>query len=736
MYFNKVEAIREKEVAEKMINSKDYVSARDKLLKAQQLFPTLDHIVAMLTVSDILSASKTAIPGYDVDCYWVLHLMPSSSVSDINCRYQKLLNLLKPIKNKFPGTELALKLIEDAFSVLSDPEKRSEFDLKRETSWAGYESVNIQAALSQSISNMETRNAAQISSGHGRFSSVEDLERKNGVVLPTEMLQERERDLGAELQANHKIDNQHASISLQELSACSSNVNSGGSTVDEIDMPVDNREFFSCNVVARLDQDFYNFGNDRNLEIFEIGQIWAAHYQSDEPQNYRYAQINAVLKSSVIVTWLKPVPISIGERRWCDADLPVGCGSFCLDSENSEKVSCPTVFSHNCSWVRGVTEEQFEIYPKKGEIWVLYEDWDLDEWSYNPEIIKGCKFRFVEMLSDFSKYLGADGVYLVKEDGFNSIFQRLTKEGNPVTVHVSPNNSYVLSHRVPTYRFTGGEINGVTEGMLELDQLSLPKELISHMDSQITAKMENSDSTNFTSPVEQLPFLEPYPESKILGPNWSVSNFTAGQVWAVFGGNDSMPRKYTRINSVSSSNQIHVTYLESQPVFDYEFARSKENLPVVCGIYGATGRNVNLEISQFSHLVLCQKSTTASIYKIYPTKGEVWAMYKKWNKKWKHVDYENGEFDVVEIINDFSEGNGLMIARLTEVKGCLTFFHRQQYDGFDLTRAVSKPEVLGFSHRIPAFRVPGIGKHGIPESSWHLEPNALPYKLLEIQKET
>ncbi|GFZ17318.1 heat shock protein DnaJ with tetratricopeptide repeat-containing protein [Actinidia rufa] len=624
MYFNKVEAIREKEVAEKMINSKDYVSARDKLLKAQQLFPTLDHIVAMLTVSDILSASKTAIPGYDVDCYWVLHLMPSSSVSDINCRYQKLLNLLKPIKNKFPGTELALKLIEDAFSVLSDPEKRSEFDLKRETSWAGYESVNIQAALSQSISNMETGNAAQISSGYGRFSSVEDLERKNGVVLPTEMLQERERDLGAELQANHKTDNQHASISLQELSACSSNVNSGGSTVDEIDMPVDNREFFCCNVVARLDQDFYNFGNDRNLEIFEIGQIWAAHYQSEEPQK-----------------------LSIRPNK---RHLPVGCGSFCLDSENSEKVSCPTVFSHNCSWVRGVTEEQFEIYPKKGEIWVLYEDWDLDEWSYNPEIIKGCKFRFVEMLSDFSKYLGADGVYLVKEDGFNSIFQRLTKEGNPVTVHVSPNNSYVLSHRVPTYRFTGGEINGVAEGMLELDQLSLPKELISHMDSQITSKMENSDSTNFTSPVGQLPFLEPYPESKILGPNWSVSDFTAGQ------------------------------------------------------------------------------STTASIYKIYPTKGEVWAMYKKWNKKWKHVDYENGQFDVVEIMNDFSEGNGLMIARLTEVKGCLTFFHRQQYDGFDLTRAVSKPEVLGFSHRIPAFRVPGIGKHGIPESSWHLEPNALPYK--------
>ena len=79
-------------------------------------------------------------------------------------------------------------------------------------------------------------------------------------------------------------------------------------------------------------------------------------------------------------------------------------------------------------------------------------------------------------------------------------------------------------------------------------------------------------------------------------------------------------------------------------------------------------------------------------------------------KKWKHVNYENGQFYVVEIIsNDFLEVSGLMVARLTELKGCLTFFHRQQYDGFDLTRAVSPPEVLGFSHQIPALRVPGIG---------------------------
>ncbi|CAL5373131.1 unnamed protein product [Camellia sinensis] len=737
MYYNKVEALREKEVAEKLINSNDYVSARDKLLKARQLFPSLEHIVAMLTVCDILSASKNKIPGYDTDYYWVLHLMPSSSISDIKCRYQKLLNLLVPIKKKFPGTELALKLIKDAFSVLSDEDKRSSFDLKRETSWAGYQSLDVQASFNYGISARET--------GITRVSSGEVLEGKNGVNLSTDMLSERVRDLGPELLANHNINKQCANVSLQEPSACSSTVNSHGNTGEEIDMPMDDTNLplelhqtnfegtpslpFSVGALKRPDQDFYDFGNIRKPEFFETGQVWATHYQSDEPRNCRYALIKNNVKSSAGVTWLKPVPISDGERRWCDAGLPVACGPFCLDLDKGVQVSCITIFSYKCLWVHGVTEEQFEIFPKKGEIWALYEDWDIDEWSYNPETVKGCKFKFVEMLSDFSKYLGVDGACLVKTDGFRSIFERLTEEGNPVILHISPTNLYMLSHMVPAYRVTGGEIDGLIEGMFELDNLALPNDMPSDSDNQIASTVENSDSSVvFTGSAEQLPSLQPlkpYPESKILEATWSLNEFNAGQIWAVYSGKASMPRQYARINNVSSGNQVCVSILEPQPIFDYEKIWKKQSLPIVCGMFGTTGTNVNLEISQFSHVVRCQQSTTKSVYKIYPMKNEIWAMYKNWNKKWKYSDYENSQFQFVEILSDFTEGSGMMIARLTEVKGCLTFFHRQQFDGFDLTRTVSKPDLLSFSHRIPAYRVPGIGHHGIPESSWHLEPNAL-----------
>ena len=115
--------------------------------------------------------------------------------------------------------------------------------------------------------------------------------------------------------------------------------------------------------------------------------------------------------------------------------------------------SWPMVSSYKCSWIRGVTDEQFEIYPRRGEIWALYKDWSLHEWAHNPSFVKECKFELVEILTDFSKYLGADGACLVQVDGFRSIFERQKIGGSHVTFHISLDNLYIFSHNVPAYRF-------------------------------------------------------------------------------------------------------------------------------------------------------------------------------------------------------------------------------------------------------------------------------------------
>lgn len=732
--YNKLEALREKGEAEKMMASKDYVGAREKLLKAQQLFPALDHIVAMLTVCDILSAATNRIPGYGSDHYWVLHIMPSSSAADVKHQYNKLLILLQPIKGKFFGTELALNLIQEAFSVLSDRTKRLIFDSERSASWADYESFSVQEPFHHGMPSKETDVSAQFTPVHEKVSSLHVWDGNNVDVSSMHMHQERVEGFGPKRLANFDGKKQNANISPQESSSVSSDIIS-----EDIELPGDdlnssvgppiiiNSDSSCCSTVVhkKLVQDYYNFGDNRAVECFKIGQIWAVENHLQDTQTYCYAQINTISKSAIGIRWLKPIPIGKSERRWCDASLPVACGSFCLDLDLSEQVSSPTAFLYNCRCVPGVTEDQFEIYPRKGEVWALYEDWDLDEWSYNPETIGRCTFKLIEILSDFSKYVGAKGAYLLKVDGFKSVYQRETKEGNPVTIDISPRYMYMLSHNVPAYKFTGGEIDGVVSGMLELDQFALSGNKLQDFESHVMPKKQNFED-DFTIPLEPLAPQMLNSEKTVLGPKWSLNDFATGQIWAVYCGKYLMPRKYARIDGVISGSEVHITFLDPQPIFDYQVTWKKEQLPIVCGIFQPKETTVKLRISQLSHLVKCQMSTTRPMYKIFPMKGEVWAMYQNWSSEWRLPDYENHRCWVVEILSDFTEEGKMMVARLGEVKGCLTFFQRSQRDGFDMSRAVSKTEMLAFSHQIPAFRVPGIGRYGIPESCWHLEPTALP----------
>ncbi|KAK1407139.1 hypothetical protein QVD17_38750 [Tagetes erecta] len=666
MSYNKVEALREKSDAERLILSNDYVAARTKLKKAQQLFPSLDHIAPMLAVCEILSASSNIIPGYETDYYWVLQLMPSSTFTDITCQYQKLMSLLQPIKYKFPATELAIKLLQEAYSVLSDKKKRVTFDIKRGTSWVNYESFESNPEKDSNGDKVHVNG-----NGNGNHINIQESGSGSG------------------------------------SGSSSFDVNSEGYKGQDTDIN-------SGSNAQR--QDFYSFDIHRAPECFEVRDIWAVHFNSTEPS--RYSQICKISGDEVVINWLKPIPLTEGERRWFDAGLPVACGSFCLDMEKSGTLGLKGVFSYKCSWDSGVTEELYEIYPKKGEVWAVYDNFDLEEWSYNPDIIKECSFKLVEIINDYSRYNGVECGQLVKVDGFRSIFERQIGETN--NIHIGPRDLYMLAHKVPAYRFTGGEIYGVHDAMFELDQLAL-RNPGQEPDNQTIVEEKDPDLLVLTSN------LNPNPQNSVLGPNWVAHAFTSGQVWATYSGNDLMPRQYVLINNMISQSGFSATILEPEPVFDLEISWKNRNLPIVCGMFRAKEFKINIDISQFSHLVNCYKSTTNFIYRIFPSKGEIWAVYKNWKSGWNRGNFDTCKCWVVEILSDFSDGEKMMVARLIEVKGCLTFFQRMQgEDGFEMVRGFSKREMLSFSHRIPAFRVPGIGGHGIPESSWHLEPNALP----------
>ncbi|GAV60188.1 LOW QUALITY PROTEIN: DUF3444 domain-containing protein, partial [Cephalotus follicularis] len=227
------------------------------------------------------------------------------------------------------------------------------------------------------------------------------------------------------------------------------------------------------------DQEFYNFEKNKKAEIFKTRQIWAVHYQAAMPQNYRYAQINNNDNYALSVTWLKPVGASLTERRWCLAGLPVSCGLFDLNPEKNEVIQL--VFSFKCSSYLVVKEDRIVIYPQEGEIWALYKDWNIEEWAYNPEKLKGCKFELescqflvVEVISECSNENGIKICKLVEVKHFRTFFHGQKRDGSDMVRVVSPAGMLSFSHRIPAYKVPGPGIYDIPEGAWHLEPNALP----------------------------------------------------------------------------------------------------------------------------------------------------------------------------------------------------------------------------------------------------------------------
>ncbi|KAL9685841.1 hypothetical protein QQ045_023295 [Rhodiola kirilowii] len=159
--------------------------------------------------------------------------------------------------------------------------------------------------------------------------------------------------------------------------------------------------------------------------------------------------------------------------------------------------------------------------------------------------------------------------YLTKVDNFKSVFERKLNEENHDVTHIHPENLFVFSHLVPSYKFEGGEVDGIAKGMIELDHAALLN--------------ENPELDRIHEELEE--------------------------IWAVLSSEDFMPRNYKLVEAVISENQVSVRHLDHLWVADDELRQNPANNAVAYGIYMVSETSTVMEMSRFSHVVKCQKST-------------------------------------------------------------------------------------------------------------------------------
>ncbi|GLJ44370.1 hypothetical protein SUGI_0929880 [Cryptomeria japonica] len=130
MEYNKDEACRAMEIAERKLAAQEVATAKKFLVKAQQLYPSLEGLPQMMAVLDVYMAAEKKVNG-QTDWYGILQVDVVADEALIKKQYRKLALMLHPDKNKCAGAEGAFKLIGEAWGVLSDKIKRSVYDHKR-----------------------------------------------------------------------------------------------------------------------------------------------------------------------------------------------------------------------------------------------------------------------------------------------------------------------------------------------------------------------------------------------------------------------------------------------------------------------------------------------------------------------------------------------------------------------------------------------------------------------------
>ncbi|XP_033217175.1 dnaJ homolog subfamily B member 12 isoform X2 [Belonocnema kinseyi] len=159
---NKDEAERCMEFAEKHLRDKKFNEAEKFLRKAQKLFPTKRVEDLLTRVSMLSKQSQKTEPEPELrkrqttakegtqqataefskdqiehvrrikkckDYYEILGVTKEATDSEIKKSYKKLALQLHPDKNKAPGAAEAFKAIGNAVAVLTDVEKRKQYDL-------------------------------------------------------------------------------------------------------------------------------------------------------------------------------------------------------------------------------------------------------------------------------------------------------------------------------------------------------------------------------------------------------------------------------------------------------------------------------------------------------------------------------------------------------------------------------------------------------------------------------
>ncbi|CAL9197447.1 J protein JJJ2-like [Musa acuminata AAA Group] len=754
MECNKDEAVRAKEIAERKFSERDLEGARKFAMKAQNLFPALEGIGQMIATLDVHVASEEKVYG-EKDWYAILSVSASADEDTVKKQYRKLALQLHPDKNKSVGAEGAFQLISEAWSVLSDKSRRTLYDQKRcikvfsqKTSRPNknnnfssnvngfHKSANSAASKVHSVKNSTNVTPAVAHSSPEPPIPETFWTSCNKCKMQYEYLR---------VYLNHNLlcPNCHEPFLAKETKSSANGFSSSGPwSASQQCQPSSNRNSTRKNApgLGRSNSTLPGMGSSGIQNGANLGSLnnqnfqWGPFSRTAGVASATASSAAAAQAANVVHQTYEKVRKEREEAQAAarreealhrkNSNLKrnaSACGIINVGSNDTLPAKrARGVGKDAASDSAAASAEQFGAFETNRTSGVNGDFCKFRTGVRHNNL--GREFSHIDirsMLIEMTKL----AIHKKLEDWKSAATEKIdAKENVKKKQKLSETDTEEVNnvvHRNATNQ------DRVVESMSDTEQFATEKN---------SSNVQSSDSDNECN--EPVSIVVPDPDFHDFDIDRSERSFESDQIWATYDDEDGMPRYYALVQQVISLKpfKVRMSFLTSRS--NSEFGPLNwvaSGFPKTCGDFRIGRYEVNDTINIFSHKVRWEKGPRGVI-KIVPRKGETWALYRNWSPEWNEHTADDiiYKYDMVEVLEDYSEEQGVSVIPLVKVSGFRTIFCRH-LDPMKLKR-IPKEEMFRFSHQVPSYLLTGEEAENAPKGFFELDPAATPLELLQINE--
>ncbi|KAL5219697.1 hypothetical protein ABZP36_020381 [Zizania latifolia] len=720
MECNKDEALRAKEISERKFESKDLQGAKKFALKAQTLFPGLEGIVQMITTLDIYLASEVLIAG-EKDWYSILSVETSADDETLKKQYRKLVLQLHPDKNKSVGAEGAFQMVQEAWTVLSDKTKRALYDqkrkllvLERKTSQPnkasaapaasnGFYNFAANAAASKARTNKQKAGPA---TSAARQKPPPPPPRPHQAPAPAPAPPPAKSSTFWTSCNKCKMNYEYLKVYLNHNLLCPSCREPF--LAKEVPMPptesvheVHGSNISSKNENTSASRNFQwgPFSRTAGAASATASSVAAAqavnmvHRTYEKVRREREEVQAAARREEAFRRKFNPL------KRQANMSDNVNLGPDGNASGKKMRTMGKDVGISSSSILSGAGTNPFRVpggnisfYTNSG---AYYFQGVNGEPSWKP--------RPPTHISLFKTFAQLDVRSILMEKAKSDLKDKL-KEMQSKTSQVGANEKTNKKHVV---KESGGDDESLAS--------------------------DNEDENG-----DPLSYSVPDPDFHDFDKDRTEEFFQSDQIWATYDDEDGMPRYYAFIQKVLSLEpfKLKISFLTSRTNSEFGSLNwVSSGFTKTCGDFRICRYETCDVLNMFSHQIKWEKGPRGVI-KIYPQKGNIWAVYRNWSSDWDKDTPENvlHVYDVVEVLDGYDEDRGISVIPLVKVAGFRTVFQRNQ--DLNSIKKIPKEEMFRFSHQVPFYRMSGEEDQNVPKGSYELDPAAISKELLQEITET